>query len=127
MQLPFKVTPGGKVADTATPEKLWEYRVKSVLGTATGERLLRPLYGISLGDIEFNTQSIAGEIINREIENAFASSLEDLELDSISVDFDEATSTMNVLVSYYLPDNTLSTATVGVAAINGNNPISEAQ
>jgi len=125
IQVPFSITSGGKIADTSLKDKVWEYRVKSLLGTAVGERTLRPLYGIDLTDIEFNTQSIASEIITREIQTSFSRFLEELSLEDVSISFDEATSIMSVTVTYTLPDNTLSTTTVGVARINNNSPISE--
>ena len=125
IQVPFSVTSGGKIADTFLKDKVWEYRVKSLLGTAVGERVLRPLYGIDLTNIEFNTHSIASEIITREIQTAFSRFLEEITLDDVSISFDQATSIMSVTVSYTLPDNTLSTTTVGVAQINDNSPISE--
>jgi hypothetical protein len=125
MQVPFSIAPNGRVADTSDVGRVWEYRVKTALGTAIGERIFYPGYGIALGDIEFNTQSIAKEIIQREIESAFTSFLEELQLESVDISFSERDSTMNVIVTYYLPDNTLSNATVGVAQISSTAPISE--
>ena len=124
IQVPFTISQG-RVADTTDVERVWEYRVKTVLGTSIGERIFYPGYGIALGDIEFNTQTIAKEIIQREIETAFTNFLEELQLESIDISFTETESTMNVIVTYYLPDNTLSNATVGVAQISSSAPISE--
>lgn len=126
MQLPFTLTKSGVVAATADPEKIWEYRVKTALGTSIGERLFRPTYGLALTDIEFNTESIAREILLREIETAFANNLDNLTLDNVDFSFDRGTGVLSVIVGYYLPNNTLTETTMGIASIAGDSPISEA-
>lgn len=126
IQVPFSIASNGKVADTVSFEKIWEYRVKAALGTSLGERVLRPNYGVEIADIEFNTGSIAQEIISREIEQVFVNYLPDLQLSEIEPTFIPDTGTLSVSVSYYLPNTTLSNVTVGVATIRGNSPISEA-
>jgi len=125
IQVPFAISSNGKVSDTVSFEKIWEYRVKSALGTGLGERVLRPNYGVEISDIEFNTGSIAQEIIIREIEQVFVNYLPDLELSDVEPTFNPDTGTLNVSVSYILPNTTLSNVTVGVATIRGNAPISE--
>jgi phage baseplate assembly protein W len=126
MQLPFTLNGSGAVADTSDPEKIWEYRVKSALGTSLGERLLRPTYGVSISDIEFNTESMAREILTREIESAFANNLENLSLDTVDFSFDASLGVLNVTVGYFLPSNNLVETTMGIASISGSSPISEA-
>jgi hypothetical protein len=126
IQLPFTLNGAGSVAATADPEKIWEYRVKTALGTSVGERLLRPTYGVSIADIEFNTESMAREILTREIETAFANNLEKLSLDTIDFSFDTSSGVLNVTVGYFLPNNNLVETTMGIANISGSSPISEA-
>lgn len=126
IQLPFTVTGNGKVADTTDPAKVWAYRVKALIGSAVGERILRPKYGLDLIDVAFNAQSIAEEVINREVEAAFAAYLPDLTLDSIELQFDADNATLNVDIGYILPNNVPSNITVGVVTIDPANPISEA-
>lgn len=125
IQLPFAVTKSGVVATTTSQEKVWEYRVKMALGTSVGERLLRMQYGVDITDLAFNTSSISEQIVEREIQTVFARYLPDLSLDEVTSDFDYPNGILNVSVSYYLPDSTLSNTTVGVATISDSAPISE--
>jgi phage baseplate assembly protein W len=126
MQLPFTLTGSGAVASTSDPEKIWEYRVKTALGTSVGERLLRPTYGVSIADIEFNTESMAREILSREIETAFANNLDSLRLDTVDFSFDSNSGVLNVTVGYFLPNNNLVETTMGIVNVSGSSPISEA-
>lgn len=125
IQIPFTVPKSGSVATTTSQEKVWEYRVKMALGTSVGERLLRMQYGVDITDLAFNTSSIAEQIVEREIQTVFARYLPDLSIDEVTADFDYPNGVLNVSVSYYLPDSTLSNTTVGVATISDSAPISE--
>jgi phage baseplate assembly protein W len=127
IQLPFAIAKSGKIADTYSQSKVWEYRVKSALGTILGERVMRPNYGVEIADIEFNTESVAREIVLREIERVFSDYLLDLQLEDIDVSFEAGSATLNVNVTYILPDESVSNVTVGIATINGNSPINEVQ
>lgn len=123
--LPFGLDNYGNVRKTYDQAKIWADRVRSVIGTLQGERVMRATFGTKAPSHTFDTETMAMDNIAREIRGAFASYLPSLELDSVNVTFDENESVLNVEVVYDLPNQTTVTTNVGIAYISGNKLISE--
>lgn len=126
MQLPFAISASGSISDTTDYSKIWDYRVRLAIGTSLGERLLYSDYGMRIPDLTFSTMSLAKEVVTKEIQSVFMTYLPELSLDSVEVLFEEDSGTINVAVTYVLPNNNLGNTVLGVAVISGDNPISEA-
>jgi len=123
ISLPFRVDPYGKVAVSTDQQKIWADRVRSVLGTALRERVMQPLFGTEIPYSVFATQEDASILIERETQSAFETQLPLLSLQAVTTTFDEFTGIINVSTVYDLPNNTQVETVIGVAYIQGTNPI----
>jgi phage baseplate assembly protein W len=123
ISLPFRVDPYGKIAVSSDQQKIWADRVRSVLGTALRERVMQPLFGTEIPSSVFNTQEDAAILIERETQSAFELQLPLLNLQAVTTTFDEFTGIINVSTVYDLPNNTQVETVIGVAYIQGTNPI----
>ena len=123
--MPFALDNYGNVRKTYDQTKIWADRVRSVIGTLRGERVMRPTFGSSIPTHVFDTDAVAVENISREVRAAFASHLPRLSLSEVNVSFDDSTATVNIEVIYDLPNQTQVTTNVGIAYIAGNKLISE--
>jgi phage baseplate assembly protein W len=123
ISLPFRVDPYGKIAVSSDQQKIWADRVRSVLGTALKERVMQPLFGTEIPYSVFHTYEDASILIERETQAAFETQLPLLSLQSVTTTFDEFTGIINVSTVYDLPNSTQVETVVGIAYIQGNNPI----
>lgn len=123
ISLPFRVDPYGKIAVSNDQQKIWADRVRSVLGTAFRERVMRPLFGTEIPYSVFHTQEDASILIERETQAAFETQLPLLNLQSVTTNFDEFTGIINVSTVYDLPNNIQVETVIGIAYIQGTNPI----
>jgi phage baseplate assembly protein W len=120
--LPFAIDSYGKVNVTDQQPKLWADRVRSVIGTAIGERVMRPEFGSEIPYADFKTADDASAQIEQTVLNSFQVQLSKLRLQSVTTSLDEYTGTVNVTIVYALPNQDLVTTTLGFASIIGNNP-----
>ena len=125
ISLPFKIDSYGKVSSSSDQQRIWADRVRSVIGTAVKERVMRPLFGTEIPYSVFNTQEDAEVLIQRETQAAFETQLPLLTLQSVTTTFDEFTGIINVSTVYGLPNDTQVETVVGIAYIQGTNPIYE--
>lgn len=125
MSLPFRVDEYGTIAATIDQSKIWADRVRAVVGTALGERVYRPDFGCSAATSVFETEEETEALLVSEITNAFLDYLPLCVLDSVLVVIDEQTRIVNAEVTYTPPNSSTFTLQVGVATINGDQPISE--
>jgi phage baseplate assembly protein W len=120
--LPFAIDSYGKVNTTDQQSKLWADRVRSVIGTAIGERVMRPEFGSEIPYANFKTADDASAQIEQTVLHSFELQLSKLRLQSVATNLDEYTGTINVTIVYALPNQDLVTTTLGFAAISGTNP-----
>jgi phage baseplate assembly protein W len=125
VSLPFSISEFGTVATTSSQEKIWADRVRSAVGTAVGERVLRPDYGTEIAANTFNTLEAAAESLKQEVELAFSRDLRLLKLLSTKVTTDEAESTLEAEITYSLPNRTVEVVLLGFATLLGNLPLIE--
>ena len=122
MALPFSIDAYGKIASTDQQSKIWADRVRSVIGTALGERVMRPEFGTEVPYAELQTADDASSQIETTVLHAFEQQLSRLRLQQVTSVLDEYTGTLNVNIIYALPNQDLVTTTLGFASIRGNNP-----
>lgn len=125
ISLPFKVDALGKVGATITQEKIWLDKVRGVIGTSLGQRIYRPGFGCNATLGIFDTEEYVLNTIEEDISRAFGGFLPLLVIENIDVDVNVETQTITVEVQYETPNGSLNAVRLGIATINGNNPISE--
>lgn len=122
ISLPFRIDPYGKVADATTQEKIWADRVRGVLGTTFRERLLRPEFGASIVESLFDEAEEQRLDLNGQVREAFTNFLPDLTLLKVDVVEQLDSGTMEINISYALPNEKESSVNIGFVEILGNNP-----
>lgn len=125
VSLPFSISEFGTVATTSSQEKIWSDRVRSAVGTAVGERVLRPDYGTEIAASVFSTLEAAAETLKQEVELAFSRDLRLLRLISTKVTIDESTSSLEAEITYALPNRAVEVVLLGFATLLGNLPLIE--
>ena len=123
--LPFSINSFGKIADTTELKKIWADKVRSVVGTALRERVMRPEFGTDVPSSVFETTEDADAQIRTEVIAAFNSQLPSLTLDDVTSTFDEFTGVMNVEIVYALPNDEVVSTSIGLVSIAGTAPIYE--
>ena len=125
LSLPFSVNPYGRISTTTERSKIWQDRVRSVIGTFLGERVMRPNFGADVVDAVHETSEEAVIIIETQVRQAFNTYLPTLTLTDVITNYDESTGIMEVEVVYSLPEATVedvSSTTIGLVRIAGNLP-----
>jgi len=125
LSLPFSIDSYGNVSSTSEQSKIWTDRVRSVLGTTVRERVMRSGFGTLIPFSLFDTESSAMSQVKTEVNKAFITQLALLRLDKTTVTIDEYTRVLTIEVVYALPNNEVVSTVVGVALIDGANPIYE--
>lgn len=125
MSLPFKVNPYGAITTTTDQSKIWSDRVRSVIGTNLRERVMRPNFGTLVPFAFMETAEEAENIIESEINSAFALQLSLLDLQSTEISYDEYSNYLNITIIYALPNNEVVKTTVKVITVSGTNPSTE--
>ena len=124
--LPFSIDPYGKVTQTKEQSKIWADKVRSVIGTALKERVMRPLFGTNISSFVYEGQNFAELSVQDAVSTAFNNQLQRLQLQSVSSMFDDYTNTLSVDVIYALPNDEVVSTTIGIIAISGNLKIGRA-
>jgi phage baseplate assembly protein W len=125
ISLPFSISEFGTVATTSSQEKIWADRVRSAVGTAVGERVLRPDYGTEIAANAFNTLEAAAEVLKQQVDLAFSRDLRLLRLVSTNVSMYEPEATLEAEITYALPNRTVEVVLIGFATLLGNLPLIE--
>ena len=123
--LPFQIDAYGTILATVDQSKIWADRVRSVIGTAIGERIYRPEFGCAAAFKIFETEETTVNLVEEDIRRAFISFLPLCRLDETIVSVDEINRIINVEVVYTTPTAEQYALEVAIATINGTNPISE--
>jgi phage baseplate assembly protein W len=120
LSLPFSIDTYGRVGSTQDQTKIWADKVRSVIGTALRERVMRPKFGTDIPLAVFENQEDAQTQIEFEVNQAFNEQLQKLTLQSVDSVFDEYTGIMQVEVIYALPNDEVTSTSIGLIRIQGN-------
>jgi phage baseplate assembly protein W len=105
MSLPFRIDGYGRVASTSDPSKMWADRVRAVLMTSLGERIMRPMFGSTLTDEVYDIMDEVPELTFSAVSQAFADFLPRLDFnDVIVVEESEEEGIVSLEITYTLPD-----------------------
>lgn len=119
ISLPFSIDPYGKVAKTTDQTKIWADKVRSVIGTALKERVMRPTFGTDIPSAVFENQEDADGRILELVSTSFNNQLPRLDLQSVSNSFDQYSGTLTVDITYALPNEEIVSTTVGLIVVSG--------
>jgi phage baseplate assembly protein W len=125
LAFPFTIDDYGNVVYTTNQYEIWAGKVKSVVGTVLGERVMRPTYGTDMTRVLFNTRDAAEETIRKEVSRVFAAYLPALTLGEIEITFLEFSGEATVNLTYTLPNLIEVQTSVGIVTINGTRPAYE--
>jgi phage baseplate assembly protein W len=125
ISLPFTIDEYGTVGATVDQSKIWADRVRGVIGTAIGERVYRPEFGSRAAFAFFETEQEAQAILETDIRAAFLSYLPLCGLEDVIVTVDPQTRVINAEVSYVIPNSEAYLLQIGIATLNGTQPLSE--
>jgi phage baseplate assembly protein W len=78
ISLPFRIDGFGNIATTTDPSKIWSDRVRTVVSTYFGERVMRSNFGSFAGSMAFNEADYVSEILDSDMATAFSSWLPDI-------------------------------------------------
>jgi hypothetical protein len=125
ISIPFSLDSSGNIVSTTNQEKIWADRVRAVIGTVLGERVMRPNFGTRVAFSSFETRSGAEALIRLEIERAFILQLPLLNYVNADFTFNDSENTIMCNLLYELPNSKQSTTRVGVVVVSDNNPAYE--
>lgn len=125
ISFPFRIDEFGNVATTTDDRKIAADRVRSVIGTAIGERVFRPDFGTTIPSRIFDSIEVVEELIRTDIGRAFSKYLPTLTLSDITIVYDDRENILEVEIFYQLPSGVDDSTTVGVASILNNEIIRE--
>jgi len=126
--LPFSIDSYGRVTKTTDQSKIWADKVRSVIGTAVKERVMRPTFGTDIPSAVFENQEDSVGRIQEVVSTSFSGQLPQLTLEQVDTSYDEYSGTLTVTITYALPNEEIVTTTVGLIIISGNTiPYEETQ
>jgi phage baseplate assembly protein W len=124
VSLPFRVSEG-KVVDTSDYKKIWDDRVRTVLLTTKFERVNRPTFGAEVKSALMENSSgldSAEKTVADTVSEAFSAWLLPLTVKKVTSTFRFQEGTMNVLVTYQLPNKEEVSTAVNSLTISGDSP-----
>lgn len=123
--LPFKIDSFGTINATLDQSKIWQDRVRSAIGTAIGERVYRPGFGCAAANKIYESEEYVLGTVEQDIRDSFQQFLPLLSLEDVVVSLEEETRTIYAEVTYSPPNSASYLIKVGIAVIDGTNPIQE--
>lgn len=116
ISLPFRLDSFGNVATSTDLPKIWGDKVKTVVATALGERIMRNDFGCSLPNNLFDIAVDAPGFADGQIQAAFLAWLP--EVDFVRTDLEETESgTVSLNVVYRIPKFDQSNSTTYTVSI----------
>lgn len=122
ISLPFSFDSYGNIAKTSNQSEIWTAKVKSAVGTAIGERVMRAGYGTRIPELFFDTQDALSAGIEKEVQSVFDSYLPLLTLNKVDIYYDELLGEMEATIRFSLPNQEVVNTSVSLVIINKNNP-----
>jgi phage baseplate assembly protein W len=104
ISLPFRVDGYGRVAATSDPSRIWADRVRSVVSTNPGERVMRPTFGCPMPENLFEAMSTVPEVVESDVSKAFVDWLPLLSFGGLDVNHEsDQNGEIEVNLSYTVP------------------------
>jgi phage baseplate assembly protein W len=104
ISLPFRFDGYGRVASTTDMTRVWADRVRTVVSTQPGERVMRPDYGCPMPESLFEAMVSVPELVESDVVVAFEKWLPALKFDRLDLNYeDEANGEIEVNLAYDIP------------------------
>lgn len=116
ISVPFRFDGYGNVATSTSSSRIWAGRMRSVMGTPTGQRVMRPDFGSDLPNNLFDVSLSAPGFIEASVNTAASRWLPDLDIVVVEVE-DEDTNNVSVNVTYQIPESQVTGRTYSVRII----------
>lgn len=110
ISLPFRLDSFGNITTTTDLPKIWADRVKTVVGTAKGERVMQPDFGCDLPNNLLDVAATVPGYADSQIQGSFSEWLPEVEFQGTEVLENDA-GTLNVNVLYQIPNYEQTTST----------------
>lgn len=105
ISLPFRLDSYGKIATSNELSKIWSDRVRTVVGTVIGERVMQPSFGCTLPQNLFDTVVVAPGYADGQLRAAFTEWLPELDFIGTAVVADDSENgSVSLEVSYQIPN-----------------------
>ena len=105
ISLPMRVDNYGRIVTTSSPERIWADRVRTVIATTVGERVMRPEYGSRIPQGLFQEIPEMPDLIEDAVRVAFTRYLPSLRLDAVVlVEDDEEYGEVTMEIVYSIPN-----------------------
>lgn len=111
ISFPFRIDSRGKIAVAETPRKVWLDRVRAVINTQVGDRVMRPDFGIDSLTSVLNSGTPVERTLEEQIREAFERHLPSLTITRLDMRR-EPENTQIVELVFYSPDNTIYTTSL---------------
>lgn len=125
ISLPFSINKFGTISSTSDQKIIWADRVRSAVGTALTQRVMRPTYGATIPQLLFDSVDVVRAALESDINSIFATYLPSLIFEESIIDYDDRQNVLSIDIRYRLPDGEEELVTLGVATLNGNQIIRE--
>lgn len=103
ISFPFTIDTRGSVAMTTDPRKIWLDRVRAVVSTQIGDRVMRPEFGTDTLNAVLGMDGVERDPLERALRAAFSAYLPALALTDVSVSSD-GDGLLTVNITYTLPN-----------------------
>lgn len=104
ISLPFRVDGYGRVAATSDPSRVWADRVRTVVSTNPGERVMRPTFGCPMPESLFDAISTVPEVVESDVQRAFDEWLPAVAFEGLDVNYEaDQNGEIEVVLSYTVP------------------------
>jgi phage baseplate assembly protein W len=113
ISIPFRLDGYGKIAVSSTPETIWAGRVRSVIGTPIGGRVMRPDFGSTVPNSLM--QADVPGLLETAVQSAAAQWLPDIRI--VSLQADDTTyidGESSIEVQYEIPSSRVDQRTFSV-------------
>jgi phage baseplate assembly protein W len=114
ISFPFSIDNQGRVAVARTHRKVWIDRVRAVLSTQLGDRVMRPTFGLDSLSAVLNIGTPAEKSIEEQIRDAFLKHLPSLTLNKVSSYADTSSGTTVVDVVFTSPSGDIFNSTLSI-------------
>ena len=102
ISFPFRIDGFGNVATTTDPSRIWADRVRAVVSTYVGERIMRPDFGSNVARASFDVLSGLPDLLNSDMSVAFSRWLPGITFGGVTLTSDQE-GTTHLAVNYSIP------------------------
>ena len=112
ISFPFRIDANGHLADTSNTKKIWTDRVRAVVNTQVGDRVMRPDFGTDTDSLVLDVGTPAQKSLPDVLKGSLGKFLPQLQVDDVVAYPGENSQTVRGEVRFTCPDRTFASTTV---------------